>query len=572
MSTAAIEKMRKLKYDFPFYAERLLQIRTKTGQLKTLKLNAMQRKIDATIEQLRAEEKPVRIIILKYRQGGASTYTEGRIFHSTSMTKLTNSLIVAHEDDASTNLFNMSKLFYDELPTELKPMKKASNAKEVVFENPTLDPEEKRLNPGLRSRIKIATANNLGAGRSATIHNLHASEVAFWRDGKTIMLGLMQAVPNTPNTMVILESTANGVGGYFYDEWQRAKNGDTDFVALFFAWFEEPAYEMDVPANFEPTNDERELMKRFPQITYRKLVWRRWCIKNNCGGDVDQFKQEYPSDDIEAFMVSGRPRFDIPTLREYLDQCVDGKRGYLERVNGRIQFIADPNGYLEVWGMPKRDHYIGADVSKGLSTGDASAGPVWDDNYNLNALWHGRIDPDLFAEQLEMLGYWYNEALLAVEENNHGLTVLNKLKQGYSNLYYRTSHNKLTDEVKKELGWWTSEQSKKLAIDNLARLIREKRLGIKSRKFIEECMTYIREDNGSTNAQAGSHDDIVMAAAIILFVMEQYATPVIDIVEATGSIEETINSPFVLTENGFRHKSEVHNEDDDSDWFKGAGW
>jgi hypothetical protein len=489
------------------------------------------------------------------------------------MTKLTNSLIVAHEDDASTNLFNMSKLFYDELPNELKPMKKASNAKEVVFENPTLDPEEKQNNPGLRSRIKIATANNLGAGRSATIHNLHASEVAFWRDGKTIMLGLMQAVPNTPNTMVVLESTANGVGGYFYDEWQRAKNGESDFVALFFAWFEEPAYEMDVPDNFEPDEEERILMQRFPEITYSKLVWRRWCIKNNCGGDPELFKQEYPSDDMEAFLVSGRPRFDISVLREYLDQCVDGKRGYLERIGGQIRFIADPKGYLEVWNTPKRDHYIGADVAKGLVTGDASAAPVWDDNYNLNALWHGRIDPDLFADQLEMLGQWYNEALIAVEENNHGLTVHNRLKQNYYNLYYRTSHNKLNDEVKRELGWWTSEQTKKLAVDNLARLIREKKLSIKSKRFVQECMTYIREDNGSTNAQAGSYDDVVMSAAIILYVMEQYATPVANIVSSEPVEQST--ERFVRQEDGrVRHISEIEDaqrEKEDDGWLSNWG-
>lgn len=572
MTTPTIEKLRRLKYDFPYYAERLLKIRTKDGILKNFELNSMQRKIDAEIERQRAAGKPVRIIVLKYRQGGASTYTEGRIFHSTSMNKLTNSLIVAHEEDASTNLFNMSKLYYDELPNELKPMKKSSNAKELVFENPTLDPEEKKVNPGLRSRIKIATANNMGAGRSATIHNLHASEVAFWRDGKTIMLGLMQAVPNTPNTLVVLESTANGVGGYFYDEWQRAKNGESDFVPLFFAWFEEPAYEMDVPENFQPTEEEKQLMRRFPQISHRKLAWRRWCIKNNCGGDPELFKQEYPSDDMEAFLVSGRPRFDIQTLREYLDQCVDGQRGYLERVNGSIQFVRDPKGYLEVWSFPRSEHYIGADVAKGLVTGDASAGPVFDANYNLNALWHGRIDPDLFADQLELLGLWYREALIAVEENNHGLTVLSKLKQNYPNLYYRTTHNKLSDESKKELGWYTSEQTKKLAIDNLARLIREKRLGIKSRKFVEECMTYVIEDDGKTNAQPGSHDDIVMASAIILYVMEQYAAPVGDIVSSVYE-EETHDFPFVMTDNGFRHVSELQTDDDDDEsWFRRMGW
>ncbi|MBB6672616.1 phage terminase large subunit family protein [Cohnella nanjingensis] len=568
MTPEQVEKLRKYKYDFTYYAPRHLKIRTKDGRLANFSLNSMQMKIDRTIEELKAQNKPVRIIILKYRQGGASTYTEGRIFHATSTNKLTNSLIVAHEDDASTNLFNMSKLFYDELADGLKPMKKASNAKEVVFENPTLDPNEKNRNPGLRSRIKIATANNLGAGRSATIHNLHASEVAFWRDGKTIMLGLMQAVPNTPNTMVVLESTANGVGGYFYDEWQRAKKGESDFVPLFFAWFEEPNYEMDVPEGFEPDETERMLMQRFPDITHRKLVWRRWCIKNNCGGDPELFKQEYPSDDMEAFLVSGRPRFDTQALTEYMSQVKPGMVGNLEP-----SFVQQPGGYLEVWKLPSRtkEYFIGADVARGLAHGDYSAAVVMDEDYDVAALWHGHIDPDLFAQELAKLGNYYHEAVIAIEENNHGLSVINKIKDNYYNLYKRVNVNKATDETREELGWFTSEQTKRLAVDHLASLIRERRIGVSSRLMIEEMFTYVRDDKGATNAQEGSYDDTVMAAAICAKVVEQMGGSVQSIVTPMGRSIEQITSDFVLTDEGFRHKSEVH-DDDDSSWFKRAGW
>ena len=346
-----LDRLRRLKNDFAWYAPMMLKIRTKTGKLIPFELNTMQRKIDLTIEQLRSQGKPVRLIILKYRQGGASTYTEGRIFHATSMSKLTNSEIVAHEESASTNLFNMSKMFYDELPSSMQPMRKTSNAKEIVFANPSTDDRARQDNPGLRSRIKISTANNPDAGRSSTIHNLHASEVAFWANAERTMLSLMQSVPNTPNTMVILESTANGLGDYFYEQWERAKAGESDFVALFFAWFEEPDYEMDVPEDFTPTIEEAALMNQYP-VTDRKLMWRRWCIANNCGGDAELFKQEYPSNDIECFLTSGRPRFDIPALREYLSLCSDGQRGYLERGKKGVEFIPDPRGYLEVWNLP----------------------------------------------------------------------------------------------------------------------------------------------------------------------------------------------------------------------------
>ncbi len=248
----AKQKLRRLRDDFPYYASQLLRIRTKEGQLRPFALNSTQDRIDGAIERLKSEGKPIRLIVLKARQMGVSTFTEGRIFHATTMRKLTSSLIVAHEEEASTNLFRMSKLYYDELPAAMKPMQKTSNAKELVFENPTQDAREKQKNPGLRSRIRIASANNLGAGRSDTVHMLHASEVAFWRDAETVMLGIMQSVPNLPSTMVILESTPNGVGGYFYDQWQRAKRGESDFIPLFFPWFEHHEYRMEM------TQEEKE--------------------------------------------------------------------------------------------------------------------------------------------------------------------------------------------------------------------------------------------------------------------------------------------------------------------------
>ncbi len=570
---SALDKLRRLRDDFAYYAPQMLKIRTKQGRLSDFKLNTMQQKIDSTIESLRAEGKPVRIMILKYRQGGASTYTEGRIFHATSLGKLTNSLIVAHEETASTNLFNMSKMFFDELPTSMQPMRKTSNAKEIVFENPTADPREKQSNPGLRSRIKISTANNTDAGRSATIHNLHASEVAFWSNAEMTMLSLLQAVPNTPNTMVIMESTANGIGGYFYEQWERAKRGDSDFVALFFAWFQEPDYEMDVPIGLVLTADEQQLLDLYPEVTLRKLAWRRWCIANNCGGDGELFKQEYPSNDIEAFLTSGRPRFDIPVLRDYLKQCIDGERGYLERKDGKLQFMPDPKGYIEVWHRPKpsREYFIGVDVAKGLIKGDYSAGPVYDSTYTMQALWHGHIDPDLFGEQLDLLGRWYNDGLVAVEENNHGLTTINRLKiNEYWNIYRRTTHDRATDTTKEELGFYTTEQTKKLVIDNLARLIRERKLGTKSKRFIQECLTYVIGDDGKTNAQEGTHDDVVMGSAIILLVMDQYVTEVRGIVSPQRSTHH--KDRFVRQENGrVKHVSEIEDEKIDTDgwgWFK----
>ena len=190
----------------------------------------------------------MRIIILKARQIGFSTAVAALFYQQAATRPNTHAMIVAHKADASTNIFNKTKLFWDCSPPEIRPLKKASNAKELLFENPSSKSEERAKDPGLRSRIEIETAGNRDAGRSATIQLLHLSELAFWPYGEQTMAALMQAVPPLPHTMVVIESTANGVGGAFYREWQRAQEGTSVFTPLFFPWFEHEEYRMKAEA------------------------------------------------------------------------------------------------------------------------------------------------------------------------------------------------------------------------------------------------------------------------------------------------------------------------------------
>lgn len=144
----------------------------------------------------------------------------------------------------------------------------------------------------------------------------------------------MQTIPNKPNTAVILESTANGIGGYFYDVWERAMKGENAFTPIFLPWFVDTGYKMDFETEQERQDfiaeveyefkndkgetiytDEKELMMMVERdwnmkLSYEQLKWRRWCIANNCNADIEQFQQEYPSTPEEAFIASGRPRFN----------------------------------------------------------------------------------------------------------------------------------------------------------------------------------------------------------------------------------------------------------------------
>jgi hypothetical protein len=565
-----------------FYLPKFLKIRTKTAELINFTINEAQNIVLHIIEDLRAKSKPVRLIILKARQMGISTLSEGLIFNDTTTSKYKNSLIIAHEDSASQNLYQMYKTFYENLPPELTPMTKHANAGELSFENPTQDIEEKRKNPGLMSKVKVATARNVNTGRSDMIHNLHASEVAFWQDAKTLMTGLMQTIPDQPNTMVIIESTANGVGGYFYDMWKQAERGENDFIPIFLPWFTDSDYTRPfdsiedkeefiskVNAVFKDNSgntvhtEEYELLNNF-NLTYEQLNWRKWTIQNKCNGDVEQFCQEYPSTPDEAFIASGRPRFSTTTLKQYRKNCKEGRRGYLEWVSKnpedfKVKFIDDPKGYIEIWKEPKEDRFycVGADVAEGLKEGDYSCGVVGSDDFDIYACWYGHIDPDLFGEELTKLAVYYNMAYLGIESNNHGLTAIKSVQRlEYWNIFFQKSYDKISDTISQKVGWSTTTRTKPLMINKLAEFIREKWLGIKWTTLVNECLTYIIEDNGATNAQEGCHDDTVMATAIMLQL----------ILEGKGEnyIPFTPDEKATKKKDGFMHHQDEDKVDEDN--------
>lgn len=526
--------------DPKIYIPNFLMIRNKDAELVKFKPNQPQKRLRDTIQELRDKGKPVRIIILKARQMGFSTYTEADCFHQTVTNTMFSSTIIAHEEPASQNLYNMFKRYYDNLPDAIRPMRKRNNAKELLFENPTTDDFEKHRNPGLQSTVKVATAKNTATGRSQTINYLHASEVAFWDDPKTTFTGLLQCVPHSAKSTVIMESTANGVGDYFYDMWQNAVQGKNEFVPLFFAWFEMQEYSLPFETEEEKEEfakevnytykdsegntvytEEYELMRDF-NISYEQLKWRRWCINNNCNGDVEQFHQEYPSTPEEAFIASGRPRFSIQAIKEYRRKATEGQVGRLEYSGGRVVFCPDVNGEVEIWKMPQdgKAYCIGADVAEGLINGDYSVAYVGDDEFDICLRYRTHIDPDLFGKELVKIAKFYNEAYIGCENNNHGHSTLRSIQEmEYWNIFFTKTYDKIADTVTQKIGWSTNNRTKPLMINKLAEYVRNKWLGIKDKILIQEMFTYVIEDNGSTNAQQGCHDDTVMACAILLQVL-----------------------------------------------------
>lgn len=515
------------------FIEKNLMIQNKTGALVPFIFNPAQLRLYQEIERQQKAGRPVRIIILKARQVGFSTAVAALFYQRSACHPHTNSMIVAHKADASANIFSKTKLFYETSPAAARPLKKASNAHELIFENPTNKVEEKERNPGLRSRIRIETAGAKDAGRSATIHNLHLSELAFWPHANTTMLSLMQAVPHSPQTMVIIESTACGVGGEFYRQWQRAQRGESEFVPLFFPWWEHQEYRLE-PAQGQPEEvweqEELALAEEY-SLDMQQLRWRRWCISANCGGDSDLFAQEYPASAEEAFLVSGRPVFNGKALAYAYQQAEQPlQRGRLVLANQRVEqdwqkwqikLAEDKRGQLAIYEQPQRqgDYWIGIDVASGLVRGDYSAMAVIERKSLLPvAFWHGRNDPDLLGEEAVKLAVFYNQAMLVPEINNQGIAVVSSIRRlHYPRIYRARQINRTEELLSSEFGFRTGSQSKSLIINTLARYIREDALRLRDKETIAECISYIWDEKGSTNARAGCHDDRVMALAIALF-------------------------------------------------------
>ena len=496
------------------YIEGCLKIKTKSGTVVPFRLNDAQKKLYAVAKRQQDAGKPVRLIILKARQLGFSTLTEGLIFHACATRKNVNALIVAHREDATANLFRMSKLFYDELPAPVKPMLRASNAQELVFENPSKLRSEREARPGLRSRIRCATAGGRGIGRSDTLQCVHLSEYAFWPDGAdgkaSTLAGILQAVPSLPGTMVVIESTANGFED-FKERWDAAVAGENDFEPVFFAWFENPDYSMPVVPGTEWTPEERDLKTAY-RLTDGQLQWRRWCIANNCGGSLDMFRQEYPASPGEAFLHSGTGVFDNEQIVLRLER-LPGPAGRGEFTDG--EWTESETGAITLYEMPEEGvpYVLGGDTA-GEGSDYFTAIVIDNVSGRIVAKLRQKYSEPEYVRQIFALGRFYNDALVAIETNFSTYPVMKLQEMEYPNQYSREREDTYTRQMRKSYGFRTDRQSRPRAIANLVEVFSSHPEWFTDRELLEEMLTFCYNEDHRPEALAGKHDDLVMGAAI----------------------------------------------------------
>lgn len=512
-----------------FYVENFLKIRNKDGKLINLHLKPAQEKLYNLMKAEHEAGRPVRIVILKARQLGFSTVIEALFFQDAATRELVRTLIVAHTADATANLFKMNKLFYDKLPRALKPMIRNSNAQEILFENPTRDPEEKERHPGLMSSIRCVPAVGENVGRSSTLTNVHASEVAFWGNMEDTMDALFQAVPDSPDTAIVVETTPNGFNS-FKKFWDDTVAGKTGFVPVFFPWFDDPEYRKPVPPNTEWTDEELKLKEAY-KLDDEQLSWRRWCIASNLRGDAEKFKQEYPSCPEEAFLMSGNPFFDAKTIVLRLNlvkkPLMRGRYIYEEGENLRPENITweeSENGEIYIWQSPEKGvpFVIGGDTAGDGS--DRFTAHVLDNvtsQQTAEIIYSGGSEL-WYTQQLYCLGKHFNNALIGVEINYSTYPERKLEEWGYPSLYIREKPDDVTRELNnKKFGWRTDPRTRPLILANLHTVMNSTPEVIESHELLSEMLTFIKNEDMRPEAATGAHDDLVMAAAIAHFIRGQ---------------------------------------------------
>lgn len=491
------------------FIEEFFHIRDKKGNLVQLKFNHAQEEFYALLKKSYGS-RPSRFIVLKARQLGISTFTEAFITFMTIFNPNTSSVIMAHLSESATAIFNMTKLFVDELPDAMKPRQKYSNAKELVF-----DAEEN----GLKSSIRVMVASD--ATRGSTYKYAHLSEVAFWEHPEQALLALNQAVPMTDDSLIVMESTANGFN-YFYTLWQDAVNGRNDYTPIFFPWYVDPSYSRPYDG-FSLTPYETDIKERY-NLTLDQLQWRRWCIANNCGNDELKFRQEYPITPEEAFITSGTSVFNSELILEYMKDLPSPiRRGYfsydydgLHLTN--IKWVEDPNGYIKIYREPTSISVIGGDTAGEGS--DFFAAHVLDSEGNQCAVLHKQFDGDLFVKQVYCLGAYYH-SLIAIESNFDTFPNRELQRLHYPTLYVREKSDQILADVQERYGFKTTSLTRPLIITQLVEIVREHIEKIVDRETLQEMLSFIYNAKHRPEAAEGAHDDLVMSLAIGYEAMHQ---------------------------------------------------
>ena len=585
----------RIEHDFAFWAAMYVWIKCKGGGDDVLfRLNRAQRKLVERLERRREAGEPIRLILLKARQWGGSTAIQMYMAWLMLVHKVgLNSLIVGLQNVVADEIHDMFRKMIDKYPVRLLyALGEAYNENEPKFVGVGKSGNIHRL-PHRNCKIKIGSAERPDSVRGGDYNLVHCSEVGLWKktDGKSpedMVRSACSGILLKPYTMIVYESTANGTGNFFQREYDAAKEGRSQFEALFISWFdieqyEEPLKDREAFAQWlwDNRNNTNAMNEREESGKY--LYWLfeigatleaiNWYIKERSKyADHGAMASEYPSDDVEAFVHSGERVFDKYNVEKLRKGCkppryvgdiyADGDEGAQALSN--VRFKEDKQGQLWVWSLPDTDqegeriknrYLVVVDIGGRGKKADWSVIVVYDRLDQMDggvptvvAQWYGHIDMDLLAWKAAQIAQYYDDALLVIESNTletHDRDrqvdgdmsgyILNQIKDVYDNLYARKQKDEDIREGKpRQYGFHTNVATKPKIISTLVKVIREKLYVERDARCLDEYLCYERKPNGGWGAITGKHDDLLMTRAIGLHI--SYYEMDLPMIEEKGNI------------------------------------
>lgn len=539
------------------------EVETKDRSIVPFVLKAPQRRLVRLIQKAWDEGHAAYVLVLKARQIGFSTLMQ--LIQAEGVLRWPGNLgqTFSYEQDQVEYLATKADFFMRQVPVEVRPETRLWSKKHVALRH--------YLEGGAfqESSLQVKTAKNTKIGRGYTVHRAHLSEPPFY-DNLLGMLGIKNAVPNRPGCLCVLEFTANG-----YDEvyklWRGALAGENDYVTLFCSWLEEPEYSID-PTGREDLRPRDEIERHIlstHHATPGQLLWWRWCVRNNCDGHVPSALQEYPCCAEKAFQSTGRPVFNLPNLESWLtvarEEAKKARRGNIAETTrdpgsrGTFEFVEDAEGLWTIYEPPTdgevyawaADTAVGleADPDAAKSDPDYSCGTILNAKRRTKAaVYHGRPDIDVFAEEMRKASAWYGLSWGHVENNGVGQGFLTAARMlGFTNILFRTKlEPSASGDPSPEIrpGFNMNTKTKPAVILRLQKMTRD--LGLVSEwqppedkphakpecpfdlPCIEEMLVFERDAMGRMAAKVGYHDDRVLSRA-----MAEQAIEDIDLVHAT---------------------------------------
>lgn len=451
----------------------------------------------------------------KARQIGVTWLAAGLALWTALYRPHSRVLIVSINEDEAKKVIARIWGMYKRLPpylkdhvTVTKPARGGDPSQEVEFTD----------GEGRKSTILALPATE-NAGRSDTATLLILDEFAFQQYARSTWKGAFPTVDGGGTAIVI--STANGV--------HNEQTGEGNF--FHFLWVN--ALTMGIAARFwgvfaHPDRDEN------------------WYATNAAALPPTDRAQEYPRTPEEGFLGTGSSHFDLEALNWYRAKWREEKR----QIRYRMRITEEPVAYdgalvrakrdrhaMGEWRIyrepePGRKYAIWADVATGRGM-DFSAAYVIDLHDGAwVAAFHAKVPEEIYATNLYYAGRWYNDALVAVEnQGGYGKAVIIYMRSNangrrpYAKMYRDT---KEVDETTKpterdDYGYPMGQQQRALVISLLEEAIRTKWLPWLDPELDMEARTFgPAKTLPSPRAQDGTNDDRVMAAAGSLDLFRQF--------------------------------------------------